>query len=111
MISEAEDVVGGAQLLRRWLDTSYADGTITAAEVMEGRVLIEQLFHESQETVVAAQWTDAGERRAWGELAGGPAPRLEHYERQIIRLADEIGYELGRIIPFPRQHEQPTSAA
>lgn len=110
-ISEAQDVRDVAVGLRQWLEDAYADGTISAAEVMDARVRIERLTREAQESIVAAQWTDAGERRAWGELAGGPTPRAIRYEREIVQQAEQIGFDLGQIIPFPQRGSVPQDAA
>lgn len=109
-ITEAEDVLDDARALGDWLERSYADGTMTAAEIMEGRVRLDRLNRNALESVIAAQWTDAGERRAWGELADGPTPRLEHYERQILRQADSIGFELGRMVEFPVERVRTNTA-
>lgn len=108
-ISEAEDVLDDIMAVRRYLEHAWADGRMTASEIMDARVRLERLVVESRESIIAAQWTDAGERRAVGEMVDEMPERVMRYEREIIRDAQAIGFDLGRVIPFPRQ--QPTSAA
>ncbi len=99
-IAEVEEVYDALGEFRRMFEEACADGTINPAEMMRARVMLARLARECAEALIAAQWTDAGERRAWGELAGGVTPRTLRYEREIARQAEEVGYDLGRIMTW-----------
>lgn len=110
-IAEVEDVYDALGEFRRMFEEACADGLISPSEVSRTRLLLARLARECAEALIAAQWTDAGERRAWGELAGGVTPRTLRYEREIARQAEEIGYDLGRLVPWTEAEALPQNAA
>lgn len=113
-IGEAQDVRDAANTLALVADAALADGDVTPAEARRMVTQTRRVLREAQESLLAAEWTDAGERGAVAQLAPSPAtePRWRRYEREIAQEAARIGFALpgaANVVPFPTP--QPDEAA
>lgn len=113
-IDEAVDVVDDAGALERFIDGALVDGCFSLPEAHDARRRVRRLRHQALESVVAVEWTDAGERLAVSNLAGVGSARAVRFDREVRQRAHALGMRLsearGVAIEFPAVDGDPRTA-